>query len=511
MNSKNNRDDLFDLIRSLTKGEKRTFKIFSDRHKMVKGNRSVRLFDVIERQKKYNPKTIKRQFQTKQLHVTKYYLYNLILKSIEQHFNHGSGNLSGKLKQAIFLYQKGLHSQCHKILDKIILESKQQEHLEILLEAIALKIKLTQAEPYLSFRQNKLLLLIKSEREILTYLKERNQCKELERRIIHYSHQYRFIRNSRALQMQNRILKNPLLANPEKGKTTYSKWLLYILRGVLFMTTTKFTQARRELLKARQIIDNNILFKHSHPETVAVTICNISNIYCLLHEYDKLPSELAQFKQLILQHPHNYFLKSLLFREYHSEMIVYLNTGNYQKALKCKGEIEKEMISNATFIKDIDKLAFYFNASCAYLLGNRYREALLWNNQLLSFSKAEDISYYIYSAARMLQLIILFEKREFASLEYRVKSFYRYMSSRSELYGFEKIIIKFIQDFFRYVNIFDNKQVNHAFSNLKKNIETECLDARNSIHLDYFDFVGWIDSKIENRPFAEVVREKAGK
>lgn len=26
--------------------------------------------------------------------------------------------------------------------------------------------------------------------------------------------------------------------------------------------------------------------------------------------------------------------------------------------------------------------------------------------------------------------------------------------------------------------------------------------------LEYFDFVSWLESKIENRPFAEVVREK---
>ena len=79
-------DSLFRLIRSLSKSEKRFFKIYSERHVIGDQNNYVALFDTIDRQKSYNEEAIIKKFAdrkfARRLPVAKNYLYELILKSM---------------------------------------------------------------------------------------------------------------------------------------------------------------------------------------------------------------------------------------------------------------------------------------------------------------------------------------------------------------------------------------------------------------------------------------------
>ena len=77
-------DQLFQLIKSLGKQEKRYFNVFASTHR--EGSAYTLLFDHINKQKTYNEKAIKEHFKShsfvKQYAVTKFMLYQLILKSM---------------------------------------------------------------------------------------------------------------------------------------------------------------------------------------------------------------------------------------------------------------------------------------------------------------------------------------------------------------------------------------------------------------------------------------------
>ena len=80
-------DDLFELIKSLTKSEKRYFKIVTNKkdNESPKNN-YLRLFDEIEKQKVYDEKKIIEKFAgssfVKHLPSEKNYLYTCFLKSL---------------------------------------------------------------------------------------------------------------------------------------------------------------------------------------------------------------------------------------------------------------------------------------------------------------------------------------------------------------------------------------------------------------------------------------------
>ena len=54
----------------------------------------------------------------------------------------------------------------------------------------------------------------------------------------------------------------------------------------------------------------------------------------------------------------------------------------------------------------------------------------------------------------------------------------------------------------------DKKEFIHSFKELKKTlIETSKYPFENSI-FQYFDFISWVESKIENKSFTEIIKSK---
>ena len=112
--------DLFELVKSLTKSEKRYFKLFSSRHVLGEGNSYVRLFDALDKQKEYDEDRLKRKFQSSRLDLLKNHLHKNILQSLSDFHANSSANaqIQNLIFQAEILYKKGMT----RIADKILLK-----------------------------------------------------------------------------------------------------------------------------------------------------------------------------------------------------------------------------------------------------------------------------------------------------------------------------------------------------------------------------------------------------
>ncbi len=108
-------NQLFDLIKSLTKSEKRFFKLQSA---LQSGDKNyVRLFDLIDKMNEYDEENVKKTFKgekfIKHLPSEKNHLYKLILKALRSYY--GETSVSSMLKQEIknieILYNKALFEE----------------------------------------------------------------------------------------------------------------------------------------------------------------------------------------------------------------------------------------------------------------------------------------------------------------------------------------------------------------------------------------------------------------
>ena len=139
------KDNLFELIQSMSKSEKRYFKLNSSTHSDTL-NSYVKMFDVINAQKKYNEKEVKEKLKNtikiKNFAVEKNYLYNFLLKSLTSFNNQKS--LNSKASTSLFtirmLIDKALYVQAKKLIDKNLRFAEQSENYTLLLELLKLKI-----------------------------------------------------------------------------------------------------------------------------------------------------------------------------------------------------------------------------------------------------------------------------------------------------------------------------------------------------------------------------------
>ena len=117
------KDNLFVLIKSLTKSEKRQFKLYVGRMDSNEDSKFLNLFNLLDKMRKYDEKKIiESNIVTKQqLSNLKAHLYKQILISLRLNPQHKNVKLHirGQIDFATILYQKGLYKQSLKILDKV--------------------------------------------------------------------------------------------------------------------------------------------------------------------------------------------------------------------------------------------------------------------------------------------------------------------------------------------------------------------------------------------------------
>ena len=120
--TKSPKDNLFVLVKSLTKSEKRQFKLYVGRLGVNEDSKFLLLFNLLQKLKSYNESLIlKAGFVKKQqLSNLKAHLYKQILISLRLNPSHQ--NLRIQLREqldfATILYHKGLYKQSLKLLDK---------------------------------------------------------------------------------------------------------------------------------------------------------------------------------------------------------------------------------------------------------------------------------------------------------------------------------------------------------------------------------------------------------
>ncbi len=115
-------NDLFDLIKSLSKSEKRYFKMQASLNSRDGSNKYVGLFDLIDAQRQYDEPDVRiafaKKFSERHFSETKYYLYRAILRALHNYHAEGSVDvqIAMSLHQAMILFQRNLVRQSEKIV-----------------------------------------------------------------------------------------------------------------------------------------------------------------------------------------------------------------------------------------------------------------------------------------------------------------------------------------------------------------------------------------------------------
>ncbi|MBL7893244.1 MAG: hypothetical protein JNL63_11490 [Bacteroidia bacterium] len=108
-----------------------------------------------------------------------------------------------------------------------------------------------------------------------------------------------------------------------------------------------------------------------------------------------------------------------------------------------------------------------------------------------------------------MSIIIRYELKDFEVLPYLIRATYRHLRKKERLFKFEEIVLDFIRKKLPALNT--SKELISAFKNLKITVERVMVDPQEPKPISFVNYVCWIESKIKNRSYAEVVKENAKK
>jgi hypothetical protein len=469
----------------------------------------IKLFDAVEKMGDYDEKKIRKMFEgedfLRRLPAVKNYLQGQILKSLRV-INAGNtvdSQLREMMEDVSVLYDKRLYKQCAKVLDRAKELAKANE-----LTLPQLEINVWQEKVLLE-----LLPIEKFERMLEGSLDEEMATVDAQKNAILYRHLYNKMvlinrkikeaRNQEELEQFRSIIKHPLLGSISKAISFEAKQYFYHIH--LIYNHAKGDNAACFALASQQmkLIEQ---YPHKIRETPKLYLSALYNVLLCqihLHKYDHFNDTLDKLRSFPVKSTNievSRFVNSYIF-----EMVMYLDSGEFDKSVSIREPVMEGLQKYHDKINSIEEITLLYNLFYSYFGTAEFTKALGIINKLLN-EYQKELRYDIQSAVRILNLILHFELGNTRLLEYNAISTYRFLYKSKRLYKMENIVLQFIRK--KMPRIHTAKQQLQAFIELRQDFMEIANDEYESKAFEYFDYISWLDSKIERKSFAEIVKQK---
>ncbi len=508
----NKSSSLFLLIKALSKQEKRYFKLFAKRHTARKMNVYIRLFNAVEKQKSYDESALRTVFAgesfIRHLRVHKQYLYEIILRSLDVF--HANNSAESKLRKLIhyaeILYEKGLYKECGKVAARAKKLAIQRDRPIQMLEVKKIEKMLMQRQ--LGFRSGDQSVtdLHDSTSAVLSQLTTENDFWSLSFRMFLFYNRKGAIRTSPEERWFNTVMKHPLfrknintLSYRSKFHFYYSHWLYYFMKD-------DYRNAYLNNKKLISLMEARTGDIRENPASYIVTLNNFIEDLRRLKKYKECLHAISKLKAIRVTSKS--MQERVFINVFVQETLLYTTTGEFEKGKALIQEANENLEKFKSTISKTAELNICYNAGVIYFGMGDYTKAKHWINRILNDTSAIHMAYDIYCFARLLNLVIHFELGDQIFLEYIVKSAYQFFDKKKRLYKFEELILNFMRR--RLPKIISREEFREEFMELRSALLKITGQKFERKALEYFDFISWLDSKIENRPFAQILKRKAG-
>jgi hypothetical protein len=504
------KDFLFVLIKSLSKSEKRQFKIFASRLETSSNTKFIELFNILDKSEGYDEKLILKSGSIKKVQLSnlKSYLYKQILVSIR--LNIPSQNIRYQLREQIdfatILYNKGLYKQSLKILDKTKQQAIENDEKHMAYEIVEFE-KLIESQYITRSIQGRA-------DELAIQAKELNYRNTISSKLSNLS-----------LQLYGIMLKMGYV----KSDDEYQQIDNYFNKHIANFDEQKFGFREKywfynaNLWRSFLVQDFLSCYKYAHkwvilfydnPNMIFLNpVFFLKGNHYLLESLFMLKYKTNFKKYLVLlektisdsRFPVNDNIASLSFLYlYNNKLNFHILEGSFAESEYLIPEVLYKMNQHSEHLDEHHEMLFYYKIACIYFGNEKYNESILYLEKIINnknLSMREDLLCF----ARLLYLIGHYELGNDYHLESLLKSTYKFMLKMNELQEVQKEIIRFM----RNLNNIYPSDIKKEFIKMKERfVELEKNTYEKRAFL-YLDIISWLESKIENRKIGNIIREKA--
>ncbi len=507
--------DLFDLIKSLGKAEKRYIKLSLS---IQKGEKEyLKLFDVMDGMEIYDEHFIRHTYRkepfAKRLHAVKNYLYGLILKSLRGYYAGKSvdARIQCLLQDSGVLYTKALYRQCSNTVNKAIALAAKYQRLPLLAEAMAWKRRIITTESFVGLTASDIDKLIAREQSVLDALKNSSEYWKISFGMLIMLRKKADVQTPGEVKKLDSLLQSPFMKSESRALSMEAKGHFNYICSTYYYAKGNYRKAYFYAAKLVRLLQKEPALIIAEPNKYIDTLNNLSVLQVNLKQYDDSLKTIAEIRNV----PGKYFsdpsedLHVRVFtRSVELESNLYIITGKFKEGIGMVDQIRYGLDTYGHKLGLEYVLIFYFRIAYMFFGGGQYHKSSEWLNKILTMPPV-DLRTDILVLSHILNLMVHYELGHTDILGYLIKSAYRSMDKAGKVHHFEKTLLRFFGE-----TLSENPSggdLVKAFGTLRRQVEKIVPAFYRKRTFEHFDIIAWLDSKIQNRPFEELVREKAGK
>lgn len=504
-----NDDFLFDVIQSLSKSEKRFFKLFAERKNPSGMSKYLELFDVYAAaQSGAEAKRLTGlKAAWKNLRQIKHYLADTLLTALNNYHTPSDNRLQmlSWIQSAQILHRRGLLPNAMAILHKAHTRSKQLNsgvyRLLVLLEMMDI-VEHSTTEPRAQVEK------------VQALQTEMSECLDLIRSYVDYQAVYANISALNQLRGKPRTASEraefaeaidvPAMKTESYLLNESTELYYYDANRIYYTAISEYRTAREYAERLIELFERAKILQFNYVPALLM----LAQAHLGLNDFQRFHTTADKTEALVAQHArpsdiggHPGLVTLLkIFR-----LQAYVKAGRFEEAIDYELTLRPE-------VKDLNKesdwgaiVLFYYYGAYAFFGAQRYSDAFASLELILEDDRFEQRPD-VYTLALILNLILHVELGNIAVLEYVLRSAAKILRARQKAYETEEIMMEFIGALAQQVTQAD---VDELLQTTRMRLAELQSDPHEEEHLCMFDLIAWFDSKILRRPFAELQRKRA--
>lgn len=490
------------LIKSLSKSEKRSFKLYANRTQSKSSAKFIDLFDVLDKLETYDEPAIYKKIAgmtATQLSNTKRHLNKQILVSLR--LLHIPKNIDIQIHEQLdfarIMYGKGMYLESLKILDRVK-ETAIRHHKDILLLEILEFQKLIEERHITRSRKvkNKVEDLIEDAFNTSQVIETSCKLSNLKIKMHGWYIQIGHIKDDKDRMIVEEYFRSNLPKLKTEDLSFFEKVYLYQSYVWYHYILLEFKKCMEYAKKWTQLFHNN---KQMIDEDPALYMRGMA--YILTSAYNSkdkknFEAALAKFEafEKDYQATLNPLSKTLLF--------LYISTarlnrhflmGTFNEGVKLIPKIERQLNKYTPLIDVHRTMVFYYKIAYLYMVKGDYNKALDHLNVIINL-EAGHLREDIQSYARIMQVVSHYELNNRNLLPYLIKSIFRFLNKVKELNKMQKASLDF---FSKILNIHSASEEQSAFKEFIDELKKISKDPYEKRSFLYLDMLSWAEEKVK--------------
>lgn len=343
-------DHVHRLIRSMSRAEKRYFKLYTSRHVVSGHSNHQLLFDAIAAMVTYDEEALLRKFKghafVRRFPITKRRLYETILRSLDAFHAEGSldARLHRMLHQVEILYDRALYEDARKMLVSVRRLAEQRDRHGVLLDVLRWERRMLERMNYAGTGHEDLDQILERSNTLHQAQMEEDLLWHLKSMAFLMLYQEGPPREKDRVRAMDALRAHPLLKNGAELRSPRARFLHHHVHAALGYASGDLESCLTHLQENRGLLDGHEGLFLDEPNLLFSVLSNLIYVTYRLGRAEEALAELKKFRRLphmLPKEPSRDMAVKVFATGMSLELAILARSGEFEKAVELTSAVEE--------------------------------------------------------------------------------------------------------------------------------------------------------------------------